>query len=178
MVPILKNAFNFQPGNQNVCFPVSFPHSCLEYTVGLDQSKVILPSVHIPKIWGARQLLWDGSSDSISKWLHSCYVRTAEARGPHVSAHPPTVWGQQGCSSVERFQVPHKEVGTLWLFCSLLPVGIDLSPATHILNYGSIESKHLEKAEALLYCQSQLLPSGSAQLWKPSSWPQRKVDTH
>ncbi|XP_032335057.1 basic proline-rich protein-like [Camelus ferus] len=31
--------------------------------------------------------------------------------------------------------------------------GMDLSSATHVLKHGSINSKHLEKAEALLHCQ-------------------------
>lgn len=34
------------------------------------------PCFNIPKTWGTRrtrQFLWDGSSDSILKWLHLCY---------------------------------------------------------------------------------------------------------
>lgn len=37
---------------------------------------VILSSFDIPKVWGvrcARQLLWDGSSNSLLKWLHLYY---------------------------------------------------------------------------------------------------------
>lgn len=92
-------------------------------------------------------------------WSGSIYIifHTTEAQGPHASvclAHCVGTrvlflpWTDAG--------YPHREVGSLWLVCSLLPVGADLSSATHIPRYDSIRSKHMEKAEAPLCCQSWL----------------------
>ena len=77
MMQILKNVFNFPSHSQNVCFPVSFTNSCLEYNVGLTKPKVYFARFQHSKGWGVRclrQLLWEGSSNSILKWLHSYHL--------------------------------------------------------------------------------------------------------
>lgn len=56
----------------------------------------------------------------------------------------------------------------------MLLVEMDLSSATHIFKYGSIHSKHLEKAEVLLSCLSCYWPALKA----ATSRLQRKVNTH
>lgn len=72
--------------SQDVCFPVSFINTCLDYNVGLAQSKVVLSSLNIPKVWEirhTRRFLWDGGS-SVLKCLRLCnfsHSHTLSSRG-------------------------------------------------------------------------------------------------